>query len=191
MSTRSSTPAAPISPEEYLAAEREAEYKSEYFGGEILAMTGASREHNLIVVNLLSSLHPQLRGRACELYPSDMRVKIARTGAYAYPDVVVICGEPKFEDEHVDTLLNPTVLIEVLSPSTERHDRGRKWEHYRRLPSIAEFLLVAQHEVRIEHYLRQEGGLWLFADVSGEDASLELTSISCTLALRDVYDKVL
>ncbi|CAN5799867.1 MAG: Uma2 family endonuclease [Gemmatimonadetes bacterium] len=191
MSTRPSPPVAPISPEEYLAAEREAEYKSEYFGGEILAMTGASREHNLLVSNLVASLHPQLRGRPCELYPSDMRVKITRTGAYAYPDVVVVCGEPEFEDEHVDTLLNPTVLIEVLSPSTERHDRGRKWEHYRRLPSLTEFLLVAQDKPRIEHYLRQEGGLWLFADASGEDASLRLSSIGCTLALRDVYDRVL
>ncbi len=179
-----------VSPEEYLEAERRAEYKSEYFAGEILAMTGASREHNLIVGNLLGSLHPQLRGRPCELYPSDMRVKITRTGAYAYPDLVVVCGEPEFEDEQVDTLLNPTVLVEVLSPSTERHDRGRKWEHYRRLPSLAEFLLVAQEQPRIEHYLRQESGLWLFHDASGEDAVLELSSIGCTLALRDVYDKV-
>ncbi len=180
-----------VSPEEYLAGERDGEYKSEYFAGEILAMTGATMEHNLIVSNVVTSLNTQLRGRPCHVYPSDMRVKISRTGAYAYPDVTVVCGEPEFEDEQVDTLLNPTVLVEVLSPSTERHDRGRKWEHYRRLPSLAEFLLVVQDEPRIEHYLRQEGGLWLFDEASGADATLELTSIDCTLLLRDVYDKVL
>lgn len=179
-----------VSPEEYLAAERRAEYKSEYFAGEILAMTGASREHNLISLNIGSSLNIQLRGRPCEAYANDLRVKVSRRGAYVYPDVVVVCGEPEFEDKEVDTLLNPTLVVEVLSPSTERDDRGRKWEHYRRLPSLAEFLLVAQDQPRIEHYLRQESGLWLFHDATEEDAILELSSIGCTLALRDTYDKL-
>src|SRR5712691_1212035 len=150
-----------ITPAEYLALERKAEYKSEYLNGEVFAMTGASRKHNLIVTNILISLGQQLRGRPCEAYSSDMRVKVTTPGLYTYPDVVVVCGKPEFEDEEVDTLLNPTLLIEVLSTSTERYDRIAKTSYYRTLDSLTEHLLVAQHEVRIEQYVRQPRGEWL------------------------------
>ena len=139
-----------VSPEEYLRLERQAEYKSEYVNGEIFAMTGASRKHNLVAGNIFRELGQQLRSRQCEAYVGDMRVKVTATGLYTYPDVVVVCGEPKFEDTFVDTLLNPTLLVEVLSQSTERYDRIAKSSYYRTLDSLSEHLLVAQDEVRLE-----------------------------------------
>ena len=139
----SSLPKARFTPEEYLALERQAEYRSEFFHGEIFAMAGASREHNLIAGNVSRELGNQLKGRPCETYQSDMRVKVSDTGLYTYPDVVVACGELAFEDDEVDTLLNPTLLIEVLSESTESYDRGKKFGYYRTIQSLAEYLLVA------------------------------------------------
>src|SRR5215510_15498100 len=113
-----------LTPEEYLALERKAGYKSEYFAGEIFAMSGASEQHNLIVANVVATLHTQFRNRPCKVYASDMRVKVSPTSLYTYPDVVALCSEPRFDDDQKDTLLNPTVIIEVLSPSTEAYDRG-------------------------------------------------------------------
>lgn len=179
-----------VTPEEYLRLERQAEYKSEYVNGEIFAMSGASRKHNLVAGNIVAELNRQLRGKPCEVYPSDMRVKVTATGLYTYPDVVVVWGEPKFEDEYVDTLLNPTLLVEVLSQSTERYDRIAKSSYYRTLDSLAEHLLVAQDEVRLEQYVKQADGQWLLFECSSLDKVVELPSISCSLALRDVYDKV-
>jgi len=179
-----------ISPQEYLRLERQAEYKSEYLNGEIFAMSGASRKHNLLTLNIGGSLNQQLRGRACEAYTSDMRVKVSVTGLYTYPDVVVVCGEPHFEDDYLDTLSNPTVLIEVLSKSTERYDRIAKSSYYRTLDSLAEHLLVAQDEVRLEQYVRNPDGSWLLLDYRSLDDVAELKSIGCSLTLRDVYDKV-
>lgn len=179
-----------VSPEEYLRLERQSEYKSEYVNGEIFAMSGASRKHNLVAGNIVAELNRQLRGKPCEVYPSDMRVKVTATGLYTYPDVVVVCGEPKFEDEYVDTLLNPTLLVEVLSQSTERYDRIAKSSYYRTLDSLAEHLLIAQDEIRLEQYVKQANGQWLLYECSSLDEVVELPSISCSLALRDVYDKV-
>jgi Uma2 family endonuclease len=179
-----------VSPEEYLRLERQAEYKSEYLNGEIFAMSGASREHNLIAVNITSSLNQQLREKPCEVYISDMRVKVTATGLYTYPNVIVVCGEPKFEDNYVDTLLNPTLLVEVLSPSTERYDRIAKTSYYRTLDFLTEHLLVAQDQVRLEQYVKQEDGQWRLVEYTSLDGSIELQSINCTLAIRDVYDKV-
>jgi len=179
-----------VSPEEYLALERKAEYKSEYLHGEIFAMTGASRKHNLIAVNTASSLNQQLRGRPCEVYVSDMRVKVAASGLYTYPDVVVVCGPPHFEDDYRDTLLNPTVLFEILSKSTERYDRIAKSDYYRALESLTEHFLIAQDEVHVEQYVKQGDGRWSLIDFRSVDATIELHSIGCSLALRDVYDKV-
>jgi Uma2 family endonuclease len=179
-----------IRPEEYLRLERQAEYKSEYLNGEIFAMSGASREHNLIAAHIVSELDQQLKGKPCEVYPSDMRVKVTATGLYTYPDVIVVCGEPKFEDNYVDTLLNPTLLVEVLSPSTERYDRIAKSSYYRTLDSLAEHLLVAQDEVRLEQYVKQANGQWLLSEYTSLDGSIELQSINCSLTLADVYDKV-
>lgn len=189
--TVSSRPEPWISPEQYLEAERRAETKSEYLNGQIFAMTGASRAHNLVVTNLVGELRTQLRGRPCEVYPSDMRVRVTETGLYTYPDVTVVCGEPRLEDEHADTLLNPTLLIEVLSESTQRYDRGRKAEHYRRIPSLEEYLLVDQTEPRVERYRRRGEREWLLTEVSGLGERIELDSIDGALALRDVYERVL
>ncbi|MET0397415.1 MAG: Uma2 family endonuclease [Longimicrobiaceae bacterium] len=180
-----------LSPEEYLVRERAAEYRSEYLAGEVRAMTGASRKHNRIAMNLGALLHGRLRGGPCEPFMSDMRVKVERTGAYFYPDVVVACGASRLEDEHQDTLLNPVVIVEVLSPSTADYDHAAKWEHYRRIPALMDYLLLSQSEPRVERYTRQAEGLWLFSETSGLDADLRLDSIGCTLALRDVYERVL
>jgi Uma2 family endonuclease len=177
-------------PEEYLALERQAEYKSEYFDGEIFAMTGASRRHNLVSANVLASLHGQLRKRPCEIYPSDMRVKVSPTGLYTYPDVVIVCGEPTFDDKQKDTLLNPTVLVEVLSKSTASYDRGEKFEHYRKLDSLAEYLVIAQNKYHAEHYVRQIDNRWLLSETDDVQKTIHLSSIECDLALADIYDKV-
>src|SRR5712691_10025573 len=166
-----------ISPQEYLRLERQSEYKSEYLNGEIFAMTGASRKHNLVTINISSSLHRQLKGRPCEVYAVDMRVKVRATGLYTYPDVAVVCSEPQFEDQFFDTLLNPTVLIEVLSPSTERYDRIAKSSYYRAIDSLAEHILVAQDEIRLEQYLRQPDGQWLLYECVTPDSAAQLTSI--------------
>jgi Uma2 family endonuclease len=186
----SSQPITYLRPEEYLALERESEFKSEYLDGEIIAMTGASRQHNLISLNVGSELRQQLRGSPCEVYAGDMRVRVASARLYTYPDVVVACGEPRFEDEHVDTLLNPSLIVEVLSPSTELYDRGKKFRLYRTIDSLSEYLLVAQDECRVEQYARQKDGRWLLADYRSPDDSVELSSVGCRLALREVYEKV-
>jgi Uma2 family endonuclease len=179
-----------ISPQEYLALERKADYKSEYLHGEVFAMTGASRKHNLIAVNIASALEQELRSKPCEVYANDMRVKVTAAGLYTYPDVAVVCGEPKFEDESFDTLQNPTLLIEILSKSTERYDRIAKSDYYRKLDSLAEHLLVAQEEYRIEQYSRQPDGHWLLEVTSSLEGVVDLRSLDCSLALTRVYNKV-
>jgi Uma2 family endonuclease len=176
--------------EEYLALERSASSKSEFHDGEIYAMTGASRKHNLITVNIARELSVQLKKRPCEAYMNDMRVKAVQARSYHYPDIVVVCGKPQFEDAFVDTLLNPTMLIEVLSPSTEAYDRGGKFAHYRKIASLQEYLLVTQDQASIERYVRQ-GEVWILTEALGLEASMPLESIGCILSLREVYDKVL
>jgi len=179
-----------VSPEQYLEAERRAETKSEYFAGQVFPMPGASLRHNQIVVNLVAGLHAALAGGECQVLPSDMRLKIPATGMYTYPDVTVVCGEPQLEDAHFDTLLNPTLLIEVLSESTERYDRGRKAEHYRSIASLQEYLLVSQQEPRIERYRRHSAHEWLLSEAIGTDGVVELSSIGCALPLRGIYGRV-
>ena len=186
----SGQPQARYSPQEYLALERQAEDKSEYVNGEIFAMSGASEEHNLIVINVAAALHTQFRGRPCKVYSSDMRVKVSPTGLYTYPDVVAVCEEAQFEDNQLDTLLNPTLLIEVLSSSAEAYDRGEKAEHYRQLPSLAEYLLISQDKPHLEHYRRQADGRWLLSEASRLYAGISLPAIDCTLRLAAVYDRV-
>ena len=176
-------------PEEYLALEREAEYKSEYINGHIFAMAGASEAHNLITANVAGEMRSQFKGRPCKVYSSDMRVKVSRTGMYTYPDVVAVCGEARVEDDHQDTLLNPTVIIEVLSPSTEAYDRGDKFAHYRRLESVQEYVLIAQDKVRVDHYVKQ-GKKWVLTEFSEINDTVPLASVGCNLALREIYDKV-
>lgn len=179
----------PYSPDQYLAMERNANHKSEYINGRIFAMAGASQQHNQITFNISVALGIQLKGRACVAYSNDMRVKVQQTGLYAYPDVVATCDEPQFEDSFVDTLLNPAVIIEVLSDSTEAYDRGSKFAHYRRMSSMQEYVLVAQDAICVEYYSRQNDK-WVFTELSDVGVSLHLNSIDCDLALADVYDKV-
>ena len=178
-----------LTPEEYLVRERKALTKSEYRNGQIYAMPGASHEHNVIMGNTFAALHIQLRARTCIVYPSDMRVKIGLAGQYTYPDVVVVCDEPRFDDTHFDTLLNPTVLIEVLSPSTAAYDRGEKFAAYQKLDSLCEYILIAQDEVCVDHYLRQEQD-WNLTTFRSLDDVFTLVSIGCELALQAIYAKV-
>lgn len=179
-----------ITPEEYLVIERKAEYKSEYFNGEIYAMSGASRRHNLIVGNVLAGLHRQLRKRPCEAYASDMRVKVSATGLYTYPDVIVVCEPPQLEDEWKDTLLNPTVVIEVLSKSTKSCDQGAKFEHYRTVESLSDYILIAQDKYHVERYVRQPDNSWLFSEAKSLHETIHINSIECALVLEEIYEKV-
>jgi Uma2 family endonuclease len=179
-----------LTPEEYLSIERKAEYKSDYFDGEIFAMTGASREHNLITSNINGELRQQLKGKPCEVYANDMRVRVPLARLYTYPDVVVVRGEPKFEDAYVDTLLNPTLIVEVLSRSTETYDRGRKFLYHRTIDSLAEYLLVEQDEYRIEQYVKQADGRWMLSEETSLAGAIDLASVACRLALSEVYERV-
>ncbi|MEW6349467.1 MAG: Uma2 family endonuclease [Thermodesulfobacteriota bacterium] len=182
-------PQTSLTPAEYLALERKADHKSAYVSGQIVAMSGASRRHNQITVNITGELHARLKGRLCFVFASDMRVKVPMTGTYAYPDVTALCEEPLFEDAHLDTLLNPSVLIEVLSDSTEAFDRGEKFSHYRRIPSLRDYLLIDQNKVRVEHFVRRDNQ-WVLTEKDGLEDTVELDSIRCSLSLREIYDKV-
>lgn len=179
-----------LTPEQYLARERVAPYKSAYFRGEMFAMAGASPAHVLIVSNIVAALHGQLRRRPCAVYSTDLRVKITAAGLYTYPDVVVVCGTLHFDDEHQDTLLNPTLIVEVLSESTQDYDRGGKFTQYRTIPSFAEYVLVAQDECHIEHFVKQANGQWLLSETTQATDTITLSSIECTLLLSDIYEKV-
>jgi len=176
---------------DYLAFERKSEIKHEFINGEVFAMSGASRAHNLITMNTGASLHSQLRKRDCEVYPADMRVKISTAHTYTYPDITVVCGKPTFADNEFDNLLNPTVIIEVLSPSTEAYDRGAKFRNYRKIDSLRDYILITQTSPRIERYQLLESGIWGLSDAEGEDAQITIDSIQCTLSLADVYEKVI
>jgi Uma2 family endonuclease len=179
-----------LTPEQYLAIEREAEYKSEYFQGEMLAMAVSDWVHNQLVVNLVAGFHNQFRSRPCDVYPSQMRVLVRATGLYTYPDVVVVCGERQFVDERRDILLNPSLLVEVLSPSTEAYDRGRKFEHYQSIESLGEYLLVASDRAHVDQYTRRPDGRWLLTSADRLEDSLDLQSIGCRLALADLYGNI-
>lgn len=175
--------------EEYLALERASTGKHELRHGEPVSMAGASEEHNLLVGNIVTALNLALRRKPCRVYPSDMRVKIAATGEYTYPDVSVTCSERRFEDQHGDTLLNPEVIFEVLSGSTELHDRGKKFEAYRKLPSLREYVLVSQDEPLVEQYTRQEDGAWSLREHRA-GGRLWLEAIGCEIAVDEMYLKV-
>jgi Uma2 family endonuclease len=178
-----------VTPEEYLARERLAETRSEYYDGEIFAMAGGTPEHSLISANILRELSQQLFDKPCRVYNSDLRVR-ATEATYAYPDVTVVCGEPEFDDPDVDVLVNPTVVVEVMSETTESWDRGGKFERYRDRKSLQEYLLVAQDRAHMERYYRQPNGEWLFTVVDGLDGTLKLPSLGCQLELARVYHLV-
>jgi Uma2 family endonuclease len=175
---------------EYLEIERRAEFKSEFLDGEMFAMSGGTLSHGLIACNLSRAIGNQLEGSPCVVYGSDVRVKIQVAGLYTYPDVSVACGEDQVEDEHNDTLLNPILIVEVLSDSIAAYDRGQKFEFYRQLPSLREYLLVSQHRPHIEHYIRQDSGNWLLREVAGLEGSLSLDFFGITISLAKVYSKV-
>lgn len=179
-----------MTPEEYLSIERRSEFRSEYFAGETFAMAGGSKRHNLLAGNINRIIGTQLLERDCNVYNSDMRVRISSVGKYTYPDASVACAEEQFEDEDEDTLLNPVVIIEVLSKSTEAYDRGKKWEHYQRLDSLRDYLLISQTSYRVEQFSRQEGGSWSYTEYIGESDVINIKSIGCSLLLRDIYAKL-
>lgn len=179
-----------LTPKEYLELERLAPSRNEYYAGELYAMAGASRRHVFIVTNIVVSLGGQLKGGRCSAFANDLRVKVSTHGLYTYPDVGVVCGKGRYEDKHGDTLLNPTVIIEVISDSTESYDRGRKFEMYRTLESLTDYLLVAQDAPLVEHFSRMSDGRWALSGHKGMDAAVAIDSINCTLALADIYDKI-
>ena len=179
-----------VTPQEYIENERQAEFRSEYLAGEIFAMAGATRSHNLIVLNIAEELRSHRKGGACEVFANDMRVEVSPTGLYTYPDLVVVCGEPQFKDTVEDTILNPTIIVEVLSKSTGSYDRGEKFEHYCRLAALTDYLLVSQDRAAIEHRTRKSDNTWQLTFYYGLDAVVPLPAIGCELRLSDVYDMV-
>ena len=178
-----------LTPEEYITLERKAIIKSEYLSGERIVMPGASREHNLITMNIANQLYNQLLDRECEVYACDMRVRTHQPAFYTYPDVIVVCDEPQFEDDEFDTLLNPIIIVEVLSPSTEAYDRHEKFSLYKQLTSLQEYLLVSQDRVQVEQYYRQ-GTEWILDELHSLEDVSSLNSIDCQLSLHNIYRRV-
>jgi Uma2 family endonuclease len=178
-----------LTPEEYLTFERKATTKHEYVNGQIVAMSGASFAHNFITANTANQLYNQLMDSECRVATSDMRVKVTEIDSYFYPDVVVVCGEPRAEDDTFDTLLNPTLIVEILSPSTETYDKGEKFEHYQQIASLKDYILISQDEVHVEYYYRQENE-WLQTEFVGLEDVLSVLSIGCELRLSDIYRRV-
>lgn len=176
-----------LTEEEYLEIESRAEYRSAFFAGEMFAMAGASLTHNLLVANMIAQLHQQLRQRPCQVYASDLRVKVRPTGLYTYPDLTVVCGTPLLERE---TLLNPVLIAEVLSDATEGYDRGAKFRQYQHLDSLRAYLLVSQVRAQVEQYERQEDGSWRYTVAEGREAMLPVPVLEVVLSLAEVYDKV-
>lgn len=186
----SSNPVTKLSEEQYLAIERAAEFRSEFVNGEMFAMSGGTMRHSALQANILVELSPLIRGRGCRAFAADMRVRVSATGMYTYPDVSVLCGRPQLADEHADTLLNPIVIFEVLSPSSEKYDRGLKFQSYRTIESFQDYILVDQDRVRIEHYTRQGSNTWNLRDCQGLYEDLVVVSLGVTLSLRRIYDGV-
>ena len=178
-----------FTPEEYLAIERASDHRSEFVHGRIYAMSGASAAHNFIAGNLFGEIRSRLRGGPCSVIINDMRVKVSNTGMYTYPDVVGLCEKLRLEDGYADTLLNPAVIIEVLSESTERYDRGDKFAHYRRIDTLREYILVAPGKVSIEQFVRH-GDHWMLSEITDLDGVLRIEALGCEVALRDVYERV-
>jgi len=179
-----------ITEEEYLEQERASEVKHDFYQGEIFAMAGASERHNLIVSNVIGELRTQLKNTPCRVYPGDMRLNISETGLNTYPDAMVICGKREFTDEQRDTVLNPDVIIEVLSDSTESYDRGLKFENYRKLSSLKEYVMISQNKPKIERYYKDVNGNWVLYESDEANPAITIDSIDCRLTHSEVYDKV-
>lgn len=172
---------------EYLAAERAADCRSEYVNGEMVLMTGASYQHNQLTARLIGSLRARLKGSGCEAVGQDLRTLVDSTRLYTYPDVVIVCGKPAFADAKQDTLTNPTAIFEVLSPSTESWDRGGKFQHYQRIESLQEYVLVTQEAPRVERF-RRDGARWSYERIDGLDALLILETPPLQLPLAEIYE---
>ena len=179
-----------MSEAKYLAIERAADFKSEFFDGEMFAMSGGTPMHSLIATNLAREMGNPLKGRPCVLFNSDLRLKIVATGLCTYPDLSVVCGPLELAGAEDDVIVNPTLLAEVLSDSTEAYDRGKKFEHYRQIPTLKEYLLVSQKEPRIEQFLRDDSSEWRLREAAGLEARLELPSVKITIALSEVFANV-
>lgn len=180
-----------ISEEDYLTMEAVSPVKHEYFDGEIFQMAGASEQHNTITINIAGELHQQLKKRQCKVYQTDMRLYIESEGIYVYPDVMVVCGKPEIKKyKNLDNILNPILIVEVLSDSTADYDKGAKFEQYRTIESFKEYLLVSQDRKQLTRYTKQSDGSWILTDFIGDKTRIELSSIECTLAVEDIYDKV-
>ena len=179
-----------FTPEEYLALERQAEYKSEYLDGEIFAMAGASLTHIAIEANVIRELGNQLLEKPCQVFTSNMKVDLSEHRVYAYPDALVVCGEPVFNDKYKDNLVNPLVIVEVLSDSTEGYDRGEKFLRYRKLKAFKEYLLISQHAPHVEHYFKQERNKWILSEYDDLQDSMNLPSLKITLGLSSIYAKI-
>ncbi|MFN8538988.1 MAG: Uma2 family endonuclease [Thermomicrobiales bacterium] len=179
-----------ISREAYLAMDRASDERHEYIAGEVFAMVGGTETHGLIIGNVLAALHRPTRQRGCRIYPGGIRIAIPAIDIYTFPDVSVMCGQPQYEDNRRDILLNPKVVVEVLSPSTERYDRGLKFQHYQHITSLDTYILIAQELPLVEQYVRHGEQEWLYSAASGLDASLLLPTLEYSLALNDVYDLV-
>jgi Uma2 family endonuclease len=186
----STAPKPKLTASEYLEIEGRAKFKSEFFNGEVFAMAGASREHNRVKENLVIELGSRLKGGPCQTFSSDQRVLVEATGLYTYPDIVVLCGPGTYDPMDRDTLINPTTIIEVLSPSTERYDRGARFRNYQKIPSLKEYLLVAQDEAVCDRYLRQADGSWALVSFVELTAILEFVSFPVHIPLADVYSGI-
>lgn len=170
--------------------ERVAEFRSEYYRGELFAMSGGSLRHSLIATNVLAELRSALKGQPCIAFNSDLRIRVSTSGLFTYPDAGVVCGEPQFDDRIRDTVLNPTLIVEVLSDSTEAYDRGKKFEHYWKLGSLRDYLLISQDSPKLELFSRNADDTWTLVIAQGLEQSLTLPALGVTLELREVYDKV-
>jgi len=185
-----SAPHKSITEEEYLALDRQAPTKSEYAAAEMFLMAGGTSNHSRLQGDLYTELNLRLSGGPCEAFGSDMRVKVEPARMYAYPDISVVCGTPLFLDAIEDTLLNPVVIVEVLSPSTEAYDRGKKCQNYQSIRSLQEFVLVSQEQVRVERFLRAQSGTWTLHTYAGIDQQLSLDSIGVSIPLSAIYRRV-
>ena len=179
-----------LTPEEYLTIERKAEWKSEYYQGEMFAMAGTSRNHARISFNFSGQLYIQLKGTGCSGFVIDMRVLVQQSGLYTYPDIAIVCGEPEFLDTQLDTLLNPVVIVEILSPSTEAYDRGEKFRLYRQLPSLKEYVLVSQDKPFVDQFIRDDDGRWFVLMTQGLELELTLQSCGVRVAMSALYENV-
>lgn len=180
-----------LTPEEYLTIERQAEFKSEYVDGAMYSMAGGSPEHSLVGMNVSGELYVQLKKSSCRVFNSDQRVRVPSKRKYLYPDVTVVCDQPRFADDEKDVLLNPLLIVEVLSDSTEKYDRRKKFLYYQEIESFREYLLVDQNSPLIQHFVKQPDGGWLCTRIEGLDKTITFSTVNCTIALSDIYAKVL